>query len=451
MAVMCMRAALPLGLLAISFPAMANHEIADATACFALAGTCGEVLPSLQQTAFGAIEGTTQSPSTVEATLGLDRPTRRLIQQGLRNEGFDPGEPDGLFGPRTRAAIRRWQEARRLRPTGYLDATGAELLRSVASPPSSIRRRQAADPSPPADAEPADGASHLVTDPQPNCDGSPAGSACWMSVDNRPRCHVWTPSLTPGATVTWSGTCIDGFAQGAGSLTWTEDAAQSVHSGSLQVGKRHGHWVVGYANGDVAEGQYVNGLANGPAVFRYAEGGVAEGQYVNGQRTGTWVRRHAGGGVTEGLYLNGRPHGRWVVHARNGSTHEGPYVNGERQGTWLIRYRSGTVAEGAYTNDVRTGPWVIRHRNGGVEEGPFVNGERSGSWTLRYETTGRVRVEHGQYVKNARSGQWVVRHRSGQVDEGPYVHGERHGQWVLRLRMGRSLKFPMSRASGTAS
>ena len=29
----------------------------------------------------------------------LDRSTRRLIQQGLRNEGFDPGTPDGLFGP----------------------------------------------------------------------------------------------------------------------------------------------------------------------------------------------------------------------------------------------------------------------------------------------------------------------------------------------------------------
>ena len=40
-----------------------------------------------------------QDPSAVEAAQGLDRPTRWLIQQGLRNEGFDAGEPDGLFGP----------------------------------------------------------------------------------------------------------------------------------------------------------------------------------------------------------------------------------------------------------------------------------------------------------------------------------------------------------------
>ena len=33
-------------------------------------------------------------PAAVEASLGLDQPARRLIQQGLRNEGFGP-EPSG--------------------------------------------------------------------------------------------------------------------------------------------------------------------------------------------------------------------------------------------------------------------------------------------------------------------------------------------------------------------
>ena len=74
-----------------------------------------------------------QDPSAVEAALGLDRPTRRVIQQGLRSEGFDPGEPDGLFGPRTRGAIRRWQEAQGLPASGYLDGAQADLLRAVGS------------------------------------------------------------------------------------------------------------------------------------------------------------------------------------------------------------------------------------------------------------------------------------------------------------------------------
>ena len=76
-----------------------------------------------------------QGPSAVETSLALDRATRRLIQQGLRNEGFDPGTPDGLFGPRTRAAIRDWQQSRGAPPTGYLNRAEAELLRTAAPPP----------------------------------------------------------------------------------------------------------------------------------------------------------------------------------------------------------------------------------------------------------------------------------------------------------------------------
>ena len=69
----------------------------------------------------------------VEERLRLDRATQRQIQQGLRAEGFDPGGAAGLFGARTRAAIRGWQAARGARPTGYLDGAAAAALRSAAA------------------------------------------------------------------------------------------------------------------------------------------------------------------------------------------------------------------------------------------------------------------------------------------------------------------------------
>ena len=65
----------------------------------------------------------------IEEGLGLNQAARRQIQQGLRAEGFDPGDADGLFGPRTRAAIPSWQSARGVRPTGYLDGSQVEALR----------------------------------------------------------------------------------------------------------------------------------------------------------------------------------------------------------------------------------------------------------------------------------------------------------------------------------
>ena len=67
----------------------------------------------------------------VEEGLGLDRAARRQIQQGLRSAGFDSGGADGLFGPRTRAAIRGWQSSRGARPTGYLDGPASAALRTA--------------------------------------------------------------------------------------------------------------------------------------------------------------------------------------------------------------------------------------------------------------------------------------------------------------------------------
>ena len=67
----------------------------------------------------------------VEEALGLDRASRRQIQLGLRAGGFDPGGADGMFGPRTRAAVRGWQTSRGGRATGYLDSLAAEALRSA--------------------------------------------------------------------------------------------------------------------------------------------------------------------------------------------------------------------------------------------------------------------------------------------------------------------------------
>ena len=79
----------------------------------------------------------------VEEGLGLDRGARQQIQRGLESAGFDPGGADGLFGPRTRAAIRRWQTSRGSRATGYLDGASVAALRVA---PPGVRTFRERDP-----------------------------------------------------------------------------------------------------------------------------------------------------------------------------------------------------------------------------------------------------------------------------------------------------------------
>ena len=107
--------------------------------------------------------GAAQDAEGVEAGVGLDGPTRRLIQQGLRNEGFDPGTADGLFGPRTRSAIRDWQQSRGASSTGYVNGTEVELLLAAAPTPRPAVSQSSQPPEPVSEADPSAATASEIT------------------------------------------------------------------------------------------------------------------------------------------------------------------------------------------------------------------------------------------------------------------------------------------------
>ena len=68
------------------------------------------------------------SPEEAESSLELGRGARRMVQAGLSSLGYEPGPADGLFGVRTREAIRRYQGEKGFESTGYLRAEESEAL-----------------------------------------------------------------------------------------------------------------------------------------------------------------------------------------------------------------------------------------------------------------------------------------------------------------------------------
>jgi peptidoglycan hydrolase-like protein with peptidoglycan-binding domain len=53
---------------------------------------------------------------------GAGRAQVTAVQEALKDKGHDPGRIDGIVGPRTRAALRDFQKAEGLEPTGRTDA-----------------------------------------------------------------------------------------------------------------------------------------------------------------------------------------------------------------------------------------------------------------------------------------------------------------------------------------
>ena len=77
------------------------------------------------------IGNASHSPVAVEVALSLAREAKVLVQRGLGDLKFDAGPADGLFGNKTRGAIKAWQRAKGFRATGYLTAEQAEALTAV--------------------------------------------------------------------------------------------------------------------------------------------------------------------------------------------------------------------------------------------------------------------------------------------------------------------------------
>ena len=70
----------------------------------------------------------TKAAQEAERRLSLSRDRRRGIQVALNAAGYGAGAEDGIWGARTRGAIKGWQEAANMPATGYLSEAGYRRL-----------------------------------------------------------------------------------------------------------------------------------------------------------------------------------------------------------------------------------------------------------------------------------------------------------------------------------
>jgi peptidoglycan hydrolase-like protein with peptidoglycan-binding domain len=61
-------------------------------------------------------------------TVGAEGPAVRSLQEALAALGYDPGTPDGVFGPATRSAVMDFQRSNRLNPDGVAGERTLEAI-----------------------------------------------------------------------------------------------------------------------------------------------------------------------------------------------------------------------------------------------------------------------------------------------------------------------------------
>jgi len=244
---------------------------------------CGLVLTALPVVAPDATNAAAEEAAPRDAP--MSREQRIQVQQGLAALGFDPGPADGLFGPKTRAAVWDWQNAKGLEATGFLTREEAEALGAMGQAAEAYNEEsdpEVAGPGEPASEEsapePSDSRNRVLYFPQ--CGGldelPPNETGCWQAISNHQECDFFLPGSefkNRKARFTWSGVCRHNAAHGSGTLKLDFENGERTSdvesmSGTFVEGRRQGDWVRRLRNSEgtaeaTGEGPYVDGAMHG--------------------------------------------------------------------------------------------------------------------------------------------------------------------------------------------
>jgi hypothetical protein len=126
----------------------------------------------------------------------------------------------------------------------------------------------------------------------------------WIADKN--GCKLANPSPKPSETVTWSGTCTDGFAQGNGVVQWYEDGKPGVtYEGALVRGAASGQGKLTMPDGATYEGGWREGKQEGSGKYSAPSGVRYEGEWKDGVPNGPGIMHDPSGAVLDGIWKSG--------------------------------------------------------------------------------------------------------------------------------------------------
>jgi hypothetical protein len=119
-------------------------------------------------------------------------------------------------------------------------------------------------------------------------------------------CKVANTFPRAGESITWSGPCKDGYADGEGVMQWFLNGKED----------------------DRYEGQISMGWAEGRGVLTKIEGGKYDGQWKHSVQDGNGRYDAPDGSFYEGQWKNGKPHGQGQYRRPDGKVFIGEWVDG---------------------------------------------------------------------------------------------------------------------------
>ena len=131
-------------------------------------------------------------------------------------------------------------------------------------------------------------------------------------------------------------------------------------------------------NGDVYEGEVVDGKYHGKGTYTSHLGFTYVGDFLNNTMTGKAHLTGPDGTVYEGDFINGKRNGKGKVTSPEGWTYEGDWAEDKKTGKGKFTYKNGDTYEGDLVDGVREGQGTYIYSNGDIYCGEWKNSERHG-------------------------------------------------------------------------
>lgn len=364
-------------------------------------------------------QGQARRSGAGDAPPGLDREARRRVQSALAAQGFDPGPPDGKFGPRTRGAIRAWQQANGHAGTGELTSGQVEQLLAAESPPGASAAAAAGGLHGSIAFSKLDGGGYAYgiawnaqsgeaagRGAREECERHGGGSGCREVGGFRNACGALAIGDNNGFGTGWGATNAEAESDALSNCRAANRNCRVEVSRCADADYRRSRPVARKPSGPICAelpGQYLGEnhaecweeFENQPGCHWWTrhyhsdrparwtgrcQGGIAEGGGTLSISTGSEHSSYEGMGTFSG----GKGNGRWTETWADGARYEGELRDGEWHGRGTFTFASGDRYEGAFRDGKAHGWGKVTTSSGETYSGEWrdgcVGGQDYASW-----------------------------------------------------------------------
>jgi len=226
----------------------------------------------------------------------------------------------------------------------------------------------------------------------------------------------------------YSGWWINGLFDGYGRAEFLGDS----YEGSWRLNQRWGQGIMTFINGNVYNGEWMNDVQNGFGVLTYENGDVYKGEWKNGVKNGKGEIESKCGASYSGDWKDDLPHGYGKMTYPDGMTYKGNWELGMRHGNGKYVFQNKDDYNGEWAFDLRNGKGIMRYADGRQFDGTWKDNAYNG-FGVYIDGSGKY---EGDWVNGNKDGTGTMRYKSGVEYKGTWKRGMYHGQGTITYKMG---------------